>query len=119
MSSRNRNRKQTIVIASIVIGIISMILMGILKKTLVKIPLFNNILQLKNVGLDSMKDFLEVSELNLRVEEPKSARYQRTNSSFSFNDFDNDMLENTPNSPGTLMNLRNIYYLCHQNTSPR
>lgn len=69
----HRGRKQTVVIASIVIGIISLILMGLLKKSLVKIPFINNLLQLKNVGLDSMKDFLEVSELNLRVEIIKAA----------------------------------------------
>lgn len=67
---RRNSKKQTAVIASVVLGLISIMIMGALKKTLNRIPFFNKFMQLKNLGLDSMKDFLELSELNLRTESP-------------------------------------------------
>ncbi len=63
-------RKQTAIVASIVMGLISVIVMGALKKSLSHIPFFRKFLQLQNLGLDSMKDFLELSELNLRTDSP-------------------------------------------------
>lgn len=53
---------------SIIVSIISMMLIGLMKKTMSTIPFLNNILQFKNVGLESIKDFLEIHELNLRVD---------------------------------------------------
>lgn len=44
--------------------------MGALKKSLNRIPFFRKFLQLQTLGLDSMKDFLELSELNLRTDSP-------------------------------------------------
>lgn len=41
--------------------------MGVMKHSLQKIPFIDRLLQLKNIGVDSMKDFLEVSELKLRI----------------------------------------------------
>ena len=40
-----------------------------MKHSLQKIPFVDRLLQLKNIGVDSMKDFLEVSELKLRIVE--------------------------------------------------
>lgn len=68
MSDRGQN--QMMLITSIVLAIVSMILMGVMKHSLQKIPFIDRLFQLKNIGVDSMKDFLEVSELKLRVLEP-------------------------------------------------
>lgn len=63
----DRLRKQTVLITSIVLGVVSMILMGLVRHHLLNVPFIKKIMQLKNLGVDSMKDFLEVSEINLRV----------------------------------------------------
>lgn len=65
----DRAQTQTMLITSIVLAIVSMILMGVMKHSLQKIPFVDRLLQLKNIGVDSMKDFLEVSELKLRIVE--------------------------------------------------
>jgi len=59
-------------ITSIVLGVVSMILMGLVRHHLLNVPLIKKIMQLKNLGLDSMKDFLEVSEINLSVKDGTS-----------------------------------------------
>lgn len=41
--------------------------MGLVRHHLLNVPFIRKIMQLKNLGLDSMKDFLEVSEINLRI----------------------------------------------------
>jgi hypothetical protein len=69
----DRAKTQTMLITSIVLAIVSMILMGVMKHSLQQIPFVNRLLQLKNLGVDSMKDFLEVSELNLRIHDDSSS----------------------------------------------
>lgn len=64
-----RNKGYIKALISVLVSIISMVLMGMMRKTVSSIPFINNILQFKNVGLDSIKDFLEVHELNLKIDE--------------------------------------------------
>lgn len=78
MSDRANN--QTMLITSIVLAIVSMILMGVMKHSLQQIPFVNRLLQLKNLGVDSMKDFLEVSELNLRIQDNSNGSHNSINS---------------------------------------
>lgn len=66
MSNQKQNKK-TVVLSSLVIGLAGMVLMGVMKNKLLNVPFFKRLLQFKNVGLDSMKDFLEIAELNYRV----------------------------------------------------
>lgn len=64
----DRVKKKGAIITSVVLGVVSMILMGLAKKTVFKMPFVKHVLKVKNIGLDSMKDFLEISELNLRID---------------------------------------------------
>jgi len=63
-------RRQTAVVASVALSLISIAILGVLRKTASRVPFFRKLFQLQNLGLDSMKDFLEISELNLRTESP-------------------------------------------------
>lgn len=59
--------KNVIVLTSVVLGVLSILVMKMLK--LKEVPFINKILEFKNLGVDSLKDFLEISDLNLRREE--------------------------------------------------
>ncbi len=64
-------KRQTVVVTSVVLGVVSMILMTIMRRSLAKIPLVAKLLRIKSLGLDSMKDFLEIAELNYRIATPE------------------------------------------------
>lgn len=65
---RRGDNKKGIVIASITMGIIGVFLLNIFKRSLEQIPLIKKIVNYKRVGVDSLKDFLELGELRLRLE---------------------------------------------------
>lgn len=65
-----RTRKQMAVITSVVVGVISAVILGVAKNHFKNNGFFRRIFQFQSLGIDSMKDFLEISELNLRVEAP-------------------------------------------------
>ena len=69
MRGTGKNGKQAVIITSVVVGVISMLVMNLIKNRLAKIPFFTRLFKLQDIGVNSMQDFLEVSELNLRVDD--------------------------------------------------
>jgi hypothetical protein len=65
---QRHDNKKGIVIASITMGIIGVFLLNLFKKSLEQIPIIKKIVNYKRVGVDSLKDFLELGELRLRLE---------------------------------------------------
>jgi hypothetical protein len=65
--SQNAKKNASIMI-SVVLSMVTLILVAVLKRNLEKVPFIKKLFNLGNLGMNSIKDFLEVSELNLRAD---------------------------------------------------
>jgi len=66
---KTRKSKKSIIIASVTVGLIGLLLTKLLKRALANSSIVKKISYYKKVGLNSVKDFLELGELRLRLEE--------------------------------------------------
>jgi len=109
----DRFKQKSAAVTSIVLGVVSVVMVGLMKHKLKAVPMISRFMDMKNLGIDSMKDFLEVSELDLRVmKNPVLHPQSRTKVAIEWNSDESGgytvFISNSPITKAYLMNVEMI-----------
>lgn len=72
----NNNQKNIVITITIVLGLVLLILISVLKHKLIKIPLIDKLLNITNIGVDSIKDALQVVNLNPKLQRKDNKMFE-------------------------------------------